>query len=505
MTLRRYMTIFALTALLSAGAQQINPLTQAMLDGYEQLLKQNPEDFFTLYERAQQYYRLSRYDLALNDIKKAIAFTPSKDKAQLSAEYSLCADIYTQTKEYALALEAVNNALECSPNSYPLLYMKGNICLYLNDLTQAQSTFQAMLRIQSRSQEAMIGLAKIAIRQGDIAKAEGYISQAEKLDQSNYLTYCRIGDLHDEMNNTRQAAADYISAYCLNTSSERPLSAMLRLAAKDYKAATEAIDYALSHTSNYVTLNFLRGNIAVATGHFSDAYESYRHIIDGNAQTKPILAPVMAKICLSMGNLTEANDYATLALAEANNEQNNLVKAMVEEANGNIASALIYAGNALRINPQSNEASILAASLRIASQEWADAISVINAALLYEPSNVPLLLMRGFINRNMHNEGDTDYHRVTSENAETPEEMTYKAIAQLLSGMRLDADATIKPVLDLSDTDPKAAFLSALYYNNGGQKELAIKYRDKAVDLGYEDEYLLRFSKNPVLSLSNLR
>ena len=59
--------------------------------------------------------------MALNDIKRSIAATPAKEKDQLAAEYSLCADIYIQLKEYKPALDAVDRALKLTPNSYPLL------------------------------------------------------------------------------------------------------------------------------------------------------------------------------------------------------------------------------------------------------------------------------------------------------------------------------------------------------------------------------------------------
>ncbi len=88
MKISKYILLLGVAMSLTASAQQINPITQAMLDGYEQLLKENPNDYFTLYERASQYYRLSRYDMALNDIKRSIAATPAKEKDQLAAEYS---------------------------------------------------------------------------------------------------------------------------------------------------------------------------------------------------------------------------------------------------------------------------------------------------------------------------------------------------------------------------------------------------------------------------------
>lgn len=507
MKISRYILLFGAAVALTASAQQINPLTQAMLDGYEQLLKENPNDYFTLYERASQYYRLSRYDMALNDIKRSIAATPAKEKDQLASEYSLCADIYIQLKEYPQALDAVDNALKLTPGSYPLLYMKGNICLYLNDLTQAESMFKAMTRVQSRSQEAVFGLAKVAVLRGDFTKAEEYLGEAEKLDPANYLTYCRLGDLHREMKLERQSAADYISAFCLNSSSERPMAAMIDLASVNYPAAVEAIDYALTHTSNSVPLYFLRGNIALTNGHYNDAYEAYRHLTDNKETATVTLAPAMSRICLGMGSLREADGYASQALRASNNEANNLTKARIEEANGNFASALIYARNALRINPRSQAAALEAASLLIADKNYTEALTLLNDAILNNPGDAALMLMRGYINGNGLSgaaPSTLDYVRAANLPAETDTDVAYKAIAQSLAGKKLDANATIAPILAKADTDMNAAVLAAQYFLNDGDKAAASKYLEAARRLGFEDAYILSYSVNPLFSLKSL-
>ena len=80
--------IVALCFNLTVSSKQIHPLTQAMLDGYEQILKENPNDYFTLYQRAQQYYKLSMYVEAQKDITRAIELTPKSENEMLGSQYS---------------------------------------------------------------------------------------------------------------------------------------------------------------------------------------------------------------------------------------------------------------------------------------------------------------------------------------------------------------------------------------------------------------------------------
>jgi len=494
---------------LTAAAQQINPITQAMLDGYEQLLSINPKDYFTLYERASQYYRLSRYDLALNDIKKSIAYTPAKEKDQLVSAYSLATDIYIQLKDYSHALEMVNSGLKLAPTNYPLLYMKGNVCLYLDDLVGAQQQFQAMTRVQSRSQEAIFGLAKVAVLQHNYSLADEYISQAEKLDPANYVTYCRMGDLHLEMDRPQQAAADYISAYCLNSSSERPMSAMINLARRDYDAVANAVDYALTQANNPITLNFLKGNIALNAGKYAEAYEAYRHLMEVGAidpSTATTLSPTMARICLGMGDLQEADKYANIALSVSAGEQNNYLKALIEEANGNIPSAIIYARNAMQANLSERNV-CETASLMLANADSAAALAVVNDALLIHPSSRQLALMRAIIAGKIAAAPPVrhDAQRACAGDADGDYDTMLKALAQQLSGLSLDAQSTIAPILAKADKDAGAAYLAALFYANIDESAKASHYKAKAQDLGYEDAYTLQYSVNPLVSLRDVK
>ena len=116
MKIKAFFLAVTLLACTGANAQQINPITKAVLRGYQEILNENPKDYITLYQRATQYYNLSMYDEALVDIIKALDYTPEKEKELRIDEYSMLTDIHIQTKEYDKALSAVNNALAAERN-----------------------------------------------------------------------------------------------------------------------------------------------------------------------------------------------------------------------------------------------------------------------------------------------------------------------------------------------------------------------------------------------------
>ena len=150
--------IFSAVILLSVNiyAQELNPMTKAVLKGYEKLLEEDPTDYETLYQRSSQYYQLSMYDNALNDITLAIEYTPAKKKLMLASEYSLMSDIYVEMKEYEKALSAIDSSLSLNSMDYANLYKKGNICLYLKKPDEAYRAFNSMHRIKSRDRKSVV-------------------------------------------------------------------------------------------------------------------------------------------------------------------------------------------------------------------------------------------------------------------------------------------------------------------------------------------------------------
>lgn len=496
------------TAASNSFAQKINPITQAMLDGYAQILSDNPNDYFTLYQRAQQYYQLSEYDKALTDAKKAISLTPNKDKELLADEWQLCADIYIQTQNFSEALFATDNALSYRPESYSILYQKGNICLYMQNADEAKKSFLAMQRMKSRSQEAYFGLAKVAIMQNDIPQAEAFMKEAENCDPSNYITYCRLGDLSADMKNYNNAAVHYLSAFSLSAGKDRPLKSLLKIAKIDYDRTIDAIDFAISKTSNVVPMYFLKGNIALQNNRFTDAYDAFRHLEEIQTDDTDAIYVNLAYICHALDQQDDALKYANKALIANPSVENNILKAKIELASGNINNALIYAKNALAKNPISTDAMIMAANAYIALKQYDEAIEILNDAIINDAENTLPLMLRAFaFNTSLDNRSKAiaDYARVIKTTPTSPQLMAYKAIAQTISGKKLDGDQTIENLISMTPDDAESLFYAAIYFAQTGALERAKSSIDKAIELGFENEFLLHKDNTANLNLAPIR
>lgn len=492
------------------SAQQIDPLTKAMLNGYKKILDENPKDYETLYQRATQYYKLSMYDNALVDIMKALDFTPAKEKSLRIDEFSMLGDIYIQTKDYDKALQAVDNALALTPSDYALLYKKGNICLYLNNPEEAYNSFQAMQRLKSRSQEAFFGMAKADIMMGKTEDARELIKEAEKADPSGWLTFSRIGDLYADMNEDENAAANYLSAFSLSDNdASRPLQSLIKLAGKNYPAVEAAMQYAISRSSNPDALYFLQANIAFNSGCYKEAYNGFTKLLESKEGQIGSVYAKMALTCLALNKLTEAQTNADMAVIKENSVSTLVTKAKVNNSCGNAPVALMAASKALRIDANSSEAAIESALANLQLDDNKAVLQSLNEVALSSPDDIYALMVRAYVNFDILNDAKEaihQYSRISEMEEDSFPGISFKAMAKSFAGKKLDADEIMRKALsDKKDLTKDDYYWVSVYYAQTGNLTEAKRMINKALALGYQNLYNLYSNKTANLNIAPIR
>lgn len=508
MKLKRIFGLALLALSLSASGQQINPLVKALLDSYQEILKENPKDYATLYERAAQYFRMSDYDSALEDISHALKYTPEKESLLRGQEYSLLADINVELKDYEGALRAVDKAIELNPTSYADIYKKGNICLYLNRPDDAYRVFSSLQRLRNRSQEAYFGIAKACIMNDKNAEAKELIKQAENADPNNYVTYCRIGDLYRDMNEPENAAASYLGAMGLADRSTRPLESLIDLASVNYPAVKRALEYAISKSSNNLSLNFLLGNIAYNSGNYSEADGPLLTVLESDeGKEAEGVYETLIKSYLAQNKTADAEGVLIQMNGKFQTPRVAVMRSKVDFANGNYASAALNARKGVQADSNVEDGHRMLIYSEIMSGNYSDALEALNEVIMSEPDNVEMLLLRSHVNNHlMGNEknGPIDLSRAASSVAEGKANAAYRAIAKALSGKVVDAEAIVAEELT-ANPDKEGYYQAAVYYSQIGDQKKANDYLKKAVQLGYQNLYNLEVNPLPMVSVAPAR
>lgn len=496
-----------LTLALPVAAQQLNPMTKAILDSYTETLRQNPKDYLTLYDRAATYFSLSMYDDALTDITKAIVNTPAKETDVIASEYALLADTEIALKEYDKALDAVNKCLEINPDSYADLYKKGNICLYLNNPEEAWKAYSGMQRLKSRSQEAYFGMAKADIMMDKKEEARELIKQAQDADPNSWVTYCRTGDLYRDLGEDENAAADYLSAFSLADGSPRPMESLINLGRDNYPAVATAINYALKKTDNPIPLDFLKANIAYITGNYNDALEGFNALLKNQeAQTASIYARA-AMSALDLNRLDEASELIAKAVFEVPSADNYIIQSNIYRAAGKNEEAFGAATKAKAADPHNSQALTTLALARMAFGDWDEAIEALNDAIINDAADLQPQMLRAYIYNTKTNNAkgaSADYARVANAPAETFPDIAYKAMAKSLNGKKIDGDAIMEKALT-ENTGKDAAYWAAVYYANTGSLQKGADQLKRAHDLGYQNVHNILTNNDGNLNVAPLR
>ena len=507
MNIKRNLFILFTGIALTSSGQQINPITQAVLDSYQEILDASPNDYITLYQRGAQYYNLGMYEKALSDLEKAVKLTPEKDKDMRLQEFTLLSSIYSSEKNYNLALTAVDNALSIQPESYSLLYAKGNICLELKNPEEAAKVFKSMQNIKSRSQESLFGLARVAVIKGNKTEAEALMKEAENLDPSNYITHCRIGDINRELGDNQLAAANYLSAFALTSDEDRPVQSLIDLASDDYESVEAALNYALSKTTNTVPLNFLKGNIALASGNYTPAYIAFNELVSRENGRESGVYASLARTCLALDKPQEALSAINVAVSANPSSENRLEKARIERAAGNPASALVEAEKAYQLNLNNSDALVEMALANIDLEQYEKALANLNEAILTNPSAPLPLMIRAYVYADKLKNSKSalsDYKRVSRMNLTSFPEVTYKALAQTLAGDKKSGDLTMSQAVN-DDMDATDYFHSAIYYSQSGDLAKGKEMLDRAKAKGYGNLYNLNRDKTINLNIAPIR
>lgn len=506
--LKTFLIVAALMGAMPVAAQQMSELTKAMFKAYEQALELDPQDYITYYRRAVEYFRLGEYERSEIDLADAMKYTPAKEADLMAHEYALQAEIFRAKGEYNQALTAIDKALTIDPKSYANLYMKGNIYLEMKEGEDAYRTFKQMLTLRSRSQEAFFGMARACVMTGNLDEARSLVEEAKNVDSSSALTYCRLGDINRDMGENDKATLNYITAVSLGKDIQRPIAALEDIALTDYDAYDRGFDYAIAQSGSAgESLAYIRGIVSSNTGHYQDAYEVLKGIADKSNDLSAAFLTRLAQSCLYLDKLPEARSYADRALSIDPIAEAYLVKSAIELADNQPANAILFASKAYLPADPDTESLIAQAKGYIAKNSPAEAITALNEAILIDGECLPALLLRAYTKEYLQNDksgAKSDLERASNIDAKYFPEIAYKAMAQTLSGKTLDGESTIDAALK-RDSSADAYAGAAIYYAQTGNKEKAEEYRDKALDAGCENVFLLKSDKTPYLSFSGSR
>lgn len=497
MTIIRH--ILLALGLMAAAAPAINaqsyadPMSDALLRAYGQLLDEDPRDPETLFRRASLYYKNDDYIRALDDLNTAIKyFGPAEEEQRLQA-VEMRAHVLMAMHKYEQALADLNELIQPDANPYSLLYERGTANLETGRYAAAKGDFNRMLRINPRSQEATFALARVAVRENNLGMASDLADRALSYSPNDSRSYMRRAAVRTEMGNRNGAVEDYIAAIAIdNENTPWALGELVKISREDYPAVMSGLSSAISQAPANGLYYFIRAMIAQGHCNYQAAIADYDRIITQNLDSYPGLNAALAECYYALGRYDVAllnADYAITATED--NAFYYVLKSRILHAQGDSEGALSAAEKALEKEPEMTDALVCKALAQLPLGQSADASVALSEASMNAPQDPRVAILRGWVLadwRNQAKNAELSWERVTEMDYDIDNVRSLKGFALLALGLTDQAENWMEQVLRLaSDYDGEVSYYAACLYAQTGKLDRAFSCMETSLSKGYAD------------------
>ncbi len=468
-----------------------NPMTQAILSVYADELRENPRDYDVLLSRADEYNRHGEYMLALTDVDNALEFIPSSATETILRAKVLRAGINRSMNNNEQALSDLEAAALLSPESVGITLLKATVEFDLGRYGDAKADYQRLLRLNSHSQDAYLGLAAVAVKELNLGTANDMLERAVAIDPNSSEVYIRRAEVRSMMGNHNGAVDDLVLALSIDPENSRALNKLVDYASTNYAAAMAGMSSAVSAAPTNGMYRYLRAGIAQAHAHYLAAIDDYTTIVNERLYDYPGLQASMAECDFALGNYEKALNNIEYAISRDPNKVNYyILRSKILRALGRNEEAVRAGAAAIACDRESAEALAEMAMGYMATGNYEQANSLLGEAMLTDAENPNYPLLRGWIAENYTNNptaANQYYNMVTEmDHFYVDNPRSLKGFALVKLGQNDQAKRWMDNILaTVNDNDGSINYYAACLYNMLGDEEKALQCANAAMDAGY--------------------
>ena len=503
----------AMSMVFAIGASAVidNPITLAVLGVYDQQLKENPNDYVTYHRRANEYYNHNEYIRALDDINKALALAPSSDTDLRFQAYMLRAAIYEQSHKPELALSDLNSAIALDPDSYTAIYQKANTEFELGNYAAARTDYTRMQRINSRSPEALLGLARCSVKENNLSAANDYLQQAVDFDPNNSEIYLRRANVRRLMADHNGAVDDLIVALSLKSNDPKAIDMLVEYGNTNYPAVIAGLTNAISLAPDNGLYRYLRATIAQAHFNYLSAIADFQEILDRRFYNYHGINASIARCLYGLGRYDEALGQVDDALGHSTNVADYYVlRSQILRALSRNDEAIDAAARALAVSPEYVPGLVEMAVNYIDKNEYTQAASLLGEASMADANNPAVYLLRGWLHKNFMNQPVAakgfNEQALSVENYGDLNVKSLRGFALLNLDRQEEANQWMEAILTkVPDNDGLINYYATCFYALQGNDEKALECAERALKAGYSDNHNWMQNSDGFINTGDLR
>ena len=406
------------------------PLRKRLFIELPTLSQHYPHDGDALFNLAYLCQQHDQNPQALELIDKSLAV-----KANWPLAIALRSQILFDMGEADAALAYLNGAIDSHPDDFRMKSLKGELLIMMKKFKEAREAFIPLLENLITKGDALINLADIAVKEGNIEQAKAYLIQATKLPQTADLAHYILGDIADYQEQPEQAInwyqqvqdePYYLSAQlkvatllaeqgqidaarkylgeivAINREQSiqiQLIEAQLLMQANHLNEALERLNNALRNSPDEIQLLYARGLVAQHLGNYQMLEQDLRHILKLDKYQVRALNILGYLLTVQSKRYQEALDYIQQALA-IDPENPAILDSMgwLQYHMGNYEKAVMYLEQAYRAAQDPETAAHLVIILWETKQEQ-QAMQLLDEASKHNPTHPSLKQLRKYYGR----------------------------------------------------------------------------------------------------------
>lgn len=499
------------TAMAQSGSDEATKrkINAAVMGVYNDQLSEHPDDYATLFARANQYYFNGDLAAALVDVNQVISVAPDKEKELKFDALMLRAKIYDEKNELDNELADLKSASQISPSSLSCVDMMGKLSYKMGDYDAAEKNFQIIMRDNPRNYDALYWLGKVEAARKNYERAATYVDKAVELFPAESQVYVNRADVLKMMDENKAAAKSYI--YALSGSDSRQaISEIFNMAGTNYADVYAALGEAIDKAPRSATYYRIRASVAMKQLHYGQALHDLQSIISNNLLDHAGVYFDAATCQFQLNMMGDALESINKAIGKnASDPDYYILKARVlahSEGSDKPALALAAANQAVMLNASYVPALIERARVYVAMRNNSEALTSLNQAIMTDAVNSEALLLRGWVNKYRLRQADAataDFQKVLLNGSDLK---SLRGFALHELGRDDEARQWATSVIAANSlSGGEVYYYASALLSDIGDNNAAYSYLDAALANGFGSAFEVSVSEEPYVNLKLVR
>ncbi len=454
------------------------------VDYFNKEIAENPKNGYAYSWLAHILLYREEYGRALNASDMSIKYLPKKDPEYVIFGYSTRAACYLNLGDTIKALSDYSAAIKSKPDESDLYEKRAQVYFELHKFEDSNSDYKKMIEIEPGGVMGYMGLGRNELRQGNVDDAIVNFNYAIKLDNNYSSGYAFKAEAEMEKKMWNEATNDLIAAMQRDWDKKAVLHIM-DLKDPAFTMMVSKLKIEAAKNPNESKWPYLAGMMHEQSKNFSKAVGLY---IDANSKdASPVIYRRISDCYNQLGEFEKALEQIELAINMDSTDLSNAVrKANILYEKGDVIPAITEWDKILAVQPEYAYGYYQRGWYKYLNRDYDNALDDFSMCIVLDPDESYALVCRGDIYSHQGKKelAEADFKRVIEiEN----EPSKYQCVHYAYQGLGLYNKA-IEAIDSLIARDEDRAgtyYDASCLYGRMGNKEKAIEYLEKSLELGY--------------------